>query len=148
MLHDHIKIMKWSLTALSYLHCFPIEWNFSAGRVTQVKKRRKLIIAKIVEILQLCNFALMTLIIYKQYTAGRVITLLPNIFMWLVTLTFYLWGMGINLAKNAGALINTIIQFEEWLQNTFHEMNILPGKNSEKSTINRYDGITFAHKAA
>lgn len=137
MLHDHIKIIKWSLTAMSYLHCFPIKWDKSAKRVTHVKSRRKLIIIKTVNILLLSHFGLVAFVLRDQYRTGCVYTLLPNIFMWLVNVIHFLSGMGVNLANKAGELFNTMIGFEEWLQDTFDEMNILPEKNSGESITNR-----------
>lgn len=94
MLHDHIKIIKWSLTCISYLRGLPIEWDNSTKRVVPVKTRGKLIIPKIVQILQLCYFGLITIVLHDQYQTGCVYTMLPNIFMWLVTVTLSLWGMG------------------------------------------------------
>lgn len=138
MLHDHIQIIKWSLTGLSWLHCIPLKWDKSSQRIAHIKTRTKLNIVRAVQILQLGYFGLVTLIAYNQYKSGCLITLLPNVFMWLVTITLYLWGMGIDLSNKAGALLNTTLRFEIWMQDSFKAMDILPDTNSGKSITNRW----------
>lgn len=138
MLHDHIKIIKCSLTVISFVRGFPIEWDDSAKRVVNVKTRGRLIIPKIVQILQLWTLGLITVVVYSQHKAGCVYTMLPNIFMWLVAVTLCLWGMGIQLAKKAGVLLNTMIDFEKWLQDTFPEIDIIERKKIlDKSITSR-----------
>lgn len=136
MLHDHINILRWSLKGLSFIHCIPIEWDNSAQRVIRIKKRGKLAIAKTVQNLQLGYLGLMTLVLYKQNETGCLYTLLPNICMWLITVTLYSWGMGFTLAYRVATLLNTTTRFEQWLQNTFEAMNIL--QESRRSITNRY----------
>lgn len=122
---------------MSYLHCFPIEWDNFNQRVAKIEKRSKLFIANAVQILQIFYFGVMTVILYNQYKTGCVYKLLPNTVMWLVTIMLYLWGMGASLARKAGALLNTTIRFEEWLQGEFHEMEILAKQNGGRSITKR-----------
>ncbi|OXA40072.1 hypothetical protein Fcan01_25179 [Folsomia candida] len=54
--------------------------------------------------------------------------------MWLVTVQMYLWGMGVNLARQAGHLINAEIRLEQYLQGVCKKMNILMAKKPGKKT--------------
>ncbi|OXA41910.1 hypothetical protein Fcan01_23146 [Folsomia candida] len=144
MLHDHINILRWSLKGLSFIHCIPIEWDNSAQRVIRIKKRGKLAIAKTVQNLQLGYLGLMTLVLYKQNETGCLYTLLPNICMWLITVTLYSWGMGFTLAYRVATLLNTTTRFEQWLQNTFEAMNIL--QESRRSITNRNQRNTILRR--
>lgn len=59
---------------------------------------------------------------------------LPTFRMWLVTVQMYLWGMGVNLARQAGHLINAEIRLEQYLQGVCKKMNILMAKKPGKKT--------------
>lgn len=114
MLHDHIKVIKWSLNFMARLHCFPIIWDKD-----KIKFKKNLFFTRFFEIVQILYFVLILYVILIQVHADCGVQILFSLQVGLGLTMIYLWGMGVQLAKIGGTLLNTISAFEIWLKHNF-----------------------------
>lgn len=123
MLYDHIPCIKWDLNYMAGLHCFPLIWDGKSRRVAFIQKWNKVLLIKIIEIVQMLYLFLICYVgLIQSLTRGQAgcnIFLLYSIQLGLSSVVLYLLGMGVQHANSGGNLLNLLSAFENWLQHTF-----------------------------